>query len=238
VREKIAAKIKRGKLEVSLKLQALTAEPEPQVLDQSVLQQLNYAIDEVKALRSDISLIDPLAILQWPGMLVSHPHSQSTQTAMTGFDKALEDFVLTRKREGQQMAKLLSARLSQLEGQLSQLRINRPEVVKHQREKLLAKLSQLDIEHNEARLEQELVYSAQRLDIDEELDRLDAHIAEFADVLERNEPVGRRLDFLLQEFNREANTIATKSSDNATTTASVELKVVIEQMREQVQNLE
>ena len=82
------------------------------------------------------------------------------------------------------------------------------------------------------------MYSAQRLDIDEELDRLDAHIAEFADVLERNEPVGRRLDFLLQEFNREANTIATKSSDNATTTASVELKVVIEQMREQVQNLE
>ena len=136
------------------------------------------------------------------------------------------------------MAKLLSARLSQLEGQLSQLRINRPEVVKHQREKLLAKLSQLDIEHNEARLEQELVYLAQRLDIDEELDRLDAHIAEFADVLERNEPVGRRLDFLLQEFNREANTIASKSSDNATTTASVELKVVIEQMREQVQNLE
>jgi len=102
----------------------------------------------------------------------------------------------------------------------------------------VTKLQELDIEHNEQRLEQELVYAAQRLDIDEELDRLDAHVSEFNKALKRKGPIGRRLDFLMQEFNREANTIGSKANDLDTTGASVDIKVLIEQMREQVQNVE
>jgi len=133
---------------------------------------------------------------------------------------------------------MLLERTTKIATHLDQLKQHRPAVVARQREKLVGKLGELDIEHNEHRLEQELVYAAQRLDIDEELDRLIAHVSEFNKAVERTGPIGRRLDFLMQEFNREANTIGSKAADLDTTGASVELKVLIEQMREQVQNIE
>ena len=133
---------------------------------------------------------------------------------------------------------MLSTRAEQMAGLLKLLKEQRSSVVHRQREKLLSKLAQLDVEHDAGRLEQELVYFAQRLDIDEELDRLQSHLHELSLVLEREEPVGRRLDFLMQEFNREANTVASKSSDSETTRASIDMKVIIEQMREQIQNVE
>jgi len=157
---------------------------------------------------------------------------------LTALDAALDDFVAAREREGEQTARLLQTRADDIQQQVAQVRQHRPAVVERQRSKLIAKLNELDLQHDAQRLEQELVYTAQRLDIDEELDRLDGHIAELAKVLKRREPVGRRLDFLMQEFNREANTLGSKAADIDTTGASVEIKVLIEQMREQVQNIE
>ena len=121
---------------------------------------------------------------------------------------------------------------------LKRVRELRPQAAARQRSKLLARLADLEVEHDSGRLEQELVYIAQKMDIDEELDRLGAHVSELRDVLQRDEPVGRRLDFLVQEFNREANTLGSKSSDSEVTAQAVDLKVLIEQMREQVQNIE
>ena len=158
--------------------------------------------------------------------------------ALTALDAAIDDLVATREREGEKTHDMLSTRANQITELLKQLRVHRPDVVERQREKLVTKLQELDIEHNEQRLEQELVYAAQRLDIDEELDRLDAHVSEFNKALKRKGPIGRRLDFLMQEFNREANTIGSKANDLDTTGASVDIKVLIEQMREQVQNVE
>jgi uncharacterized protein (TIGR00255 family) len=121
---------------------------------------------------------------------------------------------------------------------VKQVRKRRPEVMSALREKLLQRIQDLDVEADPQRVEQELVMIAQKLDVDEELDRLDSHLTEVADVLKRKEPVGRRLDFLMQEFNRESNTLGSKSQDTETTRAAVDLKVMIEQMREQVQNIE
>jgi len=158
--------------------------------------------------------------------------------ALAVFDSALSDFIATREREGAQISELFSKKSKQIKDCVATVREARPAVIARQREKWLAKLAQLETEHDGSRLEQELIYAAQRLDIDEELDRLDAHCAELAKALGRSEPVGRRLDFLMQEFNREANTLASKAGDIDTTNASVDIKVLIEQIREQVQNVE
>jgi len=157
---------------------------------------------------------------------------------MASLDEALNDFVATREREGEATAGMLQSRVDDIRTCVEQLRVHRPDVVERQRAKLQAKLAELDIPADSQRLEQELVYVAQRLDIDEELDRLTHHLSEIETVLQRNDPVGRRLDFLMQELNREANTLGSKSSDVDTTGASVDIKVLIEQMREQIQNLE
>ena len=133
---------------------------------------------------------------------------------------------------------MLSERCDAIEAIVARVRELRPQAIERQRAKLISRIEELDTDHDNGRLEQELVYIAQRLDVDEELDRLTAHISELRDILQRDEPVGRRLDFLVQEFNREANTLSSKSADAETTALSVDLKVLIEQMREQVQNIE
>lgn len=133
---------------------------------------------------------------------------------------------------------MLDTRAGDILALVQRLRTKLPDVLRVLREKQLARLAELDLPHDSARLEQELVYAAQRLDIDEELTRLEAHVSELRHSLTRDEPVGRRLDFLMQEFNREANTLSSKAADSESTAVAVELKVLIEQMREQVQNVE
>lgn len=238
VRDKIGRKVKRGKLDASLELLKLSDSVHTLALDKKMLVQLSAAIDEVKSARNDIAPVDPLELLQWPGLLLEQSPSEDIQIALDSFDRALDDFLQSRAREGGQIETMLSTRLHELKSLLTQLQSRRAEVVQSQKQKLTARLSALEVTADSGRLEQELVFMAQRLDIDEELDRLGAHVNEFAHALEREEPVGRRLDFLLQEFNREANTIASKASDSETTAISVDMKVIIEQMREQVQNVE
>jgi len=153
-------------------------------------------------------------------------------------DKALDELLLSREREGGQIKTLLQQRCDDMSALVVQARTCLPEIRTGLREKLHARLADLDVDVDPGRFEQELVMQLQKIDVDEEMDRLESHIGEVRRVLDRKEPVGRRLDFLMQELNREANTLGSKSVVAETTNISVELKVLIEQMREQVQNVE
>ena len=179
-------------------------------------------------------------LFRWPGVVSEmEPALETLQQAILAcLDNALAELVATREREGERIGGMILQRSEAMRTQLQKIRVRRPEVLARQREKLLSRLAELPVEPDHHRLEQELVLIAQRLDVEEELDRLEAHLDEIVDVLRRPEAVGRRLDFLMQELNREANTLASKSADTETTRAAVELKVLIEQMREQVQNIE
>ena len=248
VRETLGSQLHRGKVEVTLKITGITGVGDVPasragsqlVINEDLLQQLSEAVDRVQAVRIDAGRCDPLALLQWPGIVETRTRfdEELPQLALESLGVALADLIDFRQREGGSIALMLNARADKFAALLTSLRNERPAVVESQRQRLLAKLAQLDLEHDAGRLEQELVYTAQRLDIDEELDRLDAHLTELALVFERCEPVGRRLDFLMQELNREANTIASKSADTQTTAISIDMKVLIEQMREQIQNIE
>jgi uncharacterized protein (TIGR00255 family) len=240
IRERVTKTVQRGKVDVCLKHTQSSATNQSFSINEGLLAQLSSAADRVKSLSGSAGGIDPLRLLQWPGVFTASTDSQElmAEDALGVFELALEDFIAARGREGAQISNLLSEKSSQLRALNSDIRSFRPAVVARQKEKWLAKLSQLGQEHDSARLEQELVYSAQRLDIDEELDRLESHCIELSTALGRKDSVGRRLDFLMQEFNREANTLASKSYDVITTNAAVDMKVLIEQMREQVQNVE
>ena len=240
VREKLAEVVHRGKIDVSLKHTQTSSEQQSFVINESLLEKLTAAAAKVSSLSGGGGTVDPLRMLQWPGVLDVLDDSQQTMTldAMECFEQALQDFLSTREREGEQISQLLSTKSEQLRELVSEIRRLRPVVIERQTERWRAKFDQLSLGHDETRMEQELVYAAQRLDVDEELDRLEAHCTELHKALDRRDPVGRRLDFLMQEFNREANTLSAKSADSDTTNTTVDMKVLIEQMREQVQNVE
>ncbi|MFC6977357.1 YicC/YloC family endoribonuclease [Microbulbifer taiwanensis] len=181
-----------------------------------------------------------MQILQWPGVIAEPETDAEQQSAATmqAFGEALEQLCANRGREGAELRKFIEARLEGIEMQVKQVRELLPQILQAQREKLRTRLEELLGELDRDRLEQEIVLLAQKADVDEELDRLDAHVAETRRVLAGGGAIGRRLDFLMQEFNREANTLSSKSVVTDTTQAAVELKVLIEQMREQVQNIE
>lgn len=240
IRTRVSRALQRGKVDVYLKHVQSAQGNHPFSINESLLGQLIDATDKV-ALASGASRdIDPLRLLQWPGVLSlgTDLDEQLATLALEVFELAMADFIATREREGNQITQLFREKNLQLRTLNAQIRTFRPAVIERQKAKWLAKLSQLDQQHDALRLEQELVYAAQKLDIDEELDRLESHCDELSKALSRPDPVGRRLDFLMQEFNREANTLAAKSYDVTTTNAAIEMKVVIEQMREQVQNVE
>ncbi len=240
IRSRLAECLQRGKVEAVLKYSHSGSEKNALAIDENLLKQLGDAVDKVASVTGKNAVTDAVQLLQWPGVVgISEAFkSELVEDALAVFERALHDFVATREREGDSISQLLLIKSMQLKGCVADVRNLRPKVLQRQREKWLVKLNSLKTEHDGARLEQELVYAAQKLDVDEELDRLDAHIIELGRVLERDESVGRRLDFLMQEFNREVNTLSSKSSDIATTNVSVDMKVLIEQMREQVQNVE
>ena len=240
LRERAGTRLHRGKVEIAVRIRTGNGSAAALDLDAAALAKLGLAMQEVESAIPDLAKANALAVLQWPGIISSSAAGQQrvNARALETFDTALEDLIASRTREGGNTAELLRNRAEGLSQCIAAVREHRPAVVARQRDKLVAKLSELGLDHDAQRLEQELVYAAQRLDIDEELDRLDHHVVELTQVLQRSEPVGRRLDFLMQEFNREANTLGSKAADIDTTGASVEIKVLIEQMREQVQNIE
>jgi len=240
VRERATSRLGRGKLECVLRWRLAPQLANELELDQERLKAVLDACREIETRSSEAKSPGVMELLRWPGV-VRDPEPETAplqELALASLAQALDELVATREREGEQIKGLLSARLDGIEQQVKKARKRLPEVQVKIRDKLQARLAELETRVDQDRVEQELVFLLQKMDVDEELDRLDGHVAETRRVLETDEPVGRRLDFLMQEFNREANTLGSKSADRETTAVAVELKVLIEQMREQVQNVE
>lgn len=240
VRERVSARLGRGKLECALRYRLSSQEGATLIVDQARLTAVLHACREVEKRSAEASSPAVMELLRWPGVVREQDiDAESAQAqALSLLNQALDELVQTREREGATLRELLLKRCDGILEQVAGTRARQPVVHARIREKLNARLAELSAQPDTNRLEQELVYMTQKMDVDEELDRLEGHVAEVRRVLERDEPVGRRLDFLMQELNREANTLASKSADQDTTAAAVELKVLIEQMREQVQNVE
>ncbi|MGH8025353.1 MAG: YicC/YloC family endoribonuclease [Pseudoxanthomonas sp.] len=238
LRERIASRIARGKLDFTLRLRSPEGEGGLQ-LNASLVRQLSeLALDmtaRFPALRTEF-----IDLLQYPGVLQARAtDAEALQAdALALLDTLLDQFVGAREREGEKLAAAIGERVDALAARAAEVRELIPVIRTGQRQKLEARLADLAQAPDPGRVEQELVLWLQKLDVDEELDRLDSHVKEIRRVLKQTEPVGRRLDFLLQEFNREANTLGSKSVDVRTTNIAVELKVLIDQIREQVQNIE
>ena len=238
LRERIAARLSRGKVDLAMRLRTNASGDALQV-DDAVVERLGDLARRVDG-RFPGMRVDFAQLLQLPGVLQSRAvDPEALQVAALALlDAVLDDFVAAREREGTKLATAISERAAAIAGIAGDVRALVPQIRAGQRQKLETRLAELGSALESGRLEQELVIWLQKLDVDEELDRLDSHLGELRRVLAQREPVGRRLDFLLQEFNREANTLGSKSVDARTTNAAVELKVLIDQVREQVQNIE
>jgi uncharacterized protein (TIGR00255 family) len=238
LRERAAGRVARGKLELAMRLRAPEAANVLQP-DLRLLGQLSELALDMQA-RFPALRVGFAELLQFPGVLqapVADPAGLQAE-ALALLEQVLDEFVIAREREGGKLAAVISERVDAIAAIATGVRALIPAIRAGQRAKLEARLADLAQPADPGRLEQELVLWLQKLDVDEELDRLDSHIVEIRRVLVQREPVGRRLDFLLQEFNREANTLGSKSVDARTSSAAVELKVLIDQVREQIQNIE
>ena len=239
LREIARKKLSRGKVDCSIQL-AFNSTDATVSADLTLAKQYIELAQQLAVQIDNPAAISPLDIMRWPGVLKEQDvESEHLQTA------AIETFKLTvsqllegRQREGDKLADMIEQRLVGIQEQTTIVRENLPDILAHQRTRLEEKMADMKSQLDESRLEQEMVIIANRTDVDEELDRLDVHIAEIRRVLQSSDSIGRRLDFLMQELNREANTLGSKSIAGVTTQASVELKVLIEQMREQIQNIE
>jgi uncharacterized protein (TIGR00255 family) len=230
----------RGKVDTQLRLENST-DPGAIHLDTARAQSLLRTLGEIDHMMVNGARVSPLEILSWPGVMqIDTPPAAEElhDSVLDGLRAALEDLQAMRSSEGAGLRTLLEERLAAFATLVGDVRSRRSAILSEQREKLLARVAELDLKLDPQRLEQEVALLSQRLDVAEELDRLDGHMAAMYEILKRDEPVGRRLDFLMQEFNREANTLSSKSHDLATTRAAMEMKILTEQMREQIQNIE
>ncbi|MFI2811190.1 MULTISPECIES: YicC/YloC family endoribonuclease [Microbulbifer] len=239
LREALRKQLSRGKVELSLTLKPSDLASTGLEINQPLVEALKQAARQV-APGLDTMPLDPLRILQWPGVIAEQDIDREEQATavMAAFREAIDQLIANREREGTELRSFIEARLEGIEQQVESVRQLLPQILESQREKLRTRLEELLNELDQDRIEQEIALLAQKADVDEELDRLEAHVKETRRVLAGGGAIGRRLDFLMQEFNREANTLSSKSVVTDTTQAAVELKVLIEQMREQVQNIE
>lgn len=239
VRELLRQQITRGKIECTLRYSPGSHQQQLE-LNLEHARQLIAAAEQLAGLMHNPAPLNPLEVLRWPEVIASQNQDNKELLQQAGelFSQALEELKQHRAREGAELAKLIDERLEQIGQEVSILHAVLPEMLAAQRDKILSRAADLQIELEPQRLEQELVLLAQRSDVAEELDRLNTHIIEVRRTLASKGAIGRRLDFLMQELNREANTLGSKAIDVRTTQASVNIKVLIEQMREQIQNLE
>jgi uncharacterized protein (TIGR00255 family) len=240
VRQLAAARLGRGRVEASLSLRSVQGQPATSRLNLVLARQLiahaHTLADELK----NPAALNAVDLLRWPGVLEQEEQDLSAllPLALAGFESALADLDAARSREGARIEEMFERRLTEIEAAVAAVVSRLPTVLARIRERLAERIASLGIPADRERLEQEIALLAQKIDVSEELDRLTAHIAEFRSNLRSGTPVGRRLDFLVQELNREANTLGSKSADAETTRAAVDIKVLIEQIREQVQNVE
>ena len=237
----IGQHLKRGRVEASLTLRQSESGAAAITLNRPLVEQLLRAVHDVEQLApAKLAPVNAFQVLAWPGALHQPEADREHQTRqiLALLEQTLAKVASVRKAEGRQLALLIEQRCQKIAEQVSAVRAHHPVTLAAIRAKIQARIQEVTATPDHDRLEQELVYLTQKLDVAEELDRLDTHLAEIHRSLQQNDPVGRRLDFLMQELNREANTLGSKSADSDTTRSSVDIKVLIEQMREQVQNIE
>lgn len=238
IRERVAARVQRGKLDLGMRLRGTTATGELR-LNEALLDRLAHLSRQCQERMSGLR-VDFVELLRYPGLVEQAEIDPDAlrDAVLALLDTVLDEFTRAREREGVKLADAMRERVDGIAAIAAQVREWLPDIRQALRARLDARLAELKLPLEPGRVEQELVLNLQKIDVDEELDRLDAHVGEARRVLGLRDAVGRRLDFLMQEFNREANTLGSKSADSETTRISVELKVLIEQMREQVQNVE
>ncbi|AYC17043.1 hypothetical protein DZA65_00116 [Dickeya dianthicola] len=239
IRERIRNRLTRGKIECGLRFELDPRAQGQLILNEQLAKQLVAAANWVK-MQSDEGEVNPLDILRWPGVMSAQEQDLDAISTelMQALEAALDDFIIARESEGNALKALIEQRLVGVSAEVAKVRAHMPNILQWQREKLQSKLDEAQVQLDGNRLEQELVLLAQRIDVAEELDRLEAHVRETYKILNKQEAVGRRLDFMMQEFNRESNTLGSKSINADVTASAIELKVLIEQMREQIQNIE
>lgn len=240
IREKLTSKLGRGKLDCTLRLQLRSDAGGSLSINSGLAKQLVDASREIDHMLYNPHAINSMDILSWPGVIDASgvDWDRLREQALVLLDEGLAELVTVREREGARLREMIIERLDDMQQIVAQVRTRIPEIIQQQRRKIISKLNEIDVKLDEGRLEQEAALLVQKIDVDEEMDRLATHIDEVRRNLEGDKPIGRRLDFLMQEMNREANTLGSKSIDIETTRASVDLKVLIEQMREQIQNIE
>ena len=239
-RQQASATLGRGKIECGLYFRRAVDQQTEMQIDSELVELLGNRISELSSKLPATAAINPVEILRWPGVM-KQPEIDAEplfSEAQDLLDTALRAINVMRQSEGQRIEEMLESRCAEIEDIAKSVRKRMPEVLAASRAKQTERIEKLDVEADPARLEVELALIAQKIDVDEELDRLESHLVEIRDAIAGEKAVGRRLDFLMQELNREANTLGSKSADTETTKAAVDLKVLIEQMREQIQNVE
>tara|TARA_R110002153_G_scaffold170348_11_gene323206 strand:- start:61 stop:912 length:852 start_codon:yes stop_codon:yes gene_type:complete len=239
LRERFRAKLQRGKVECSLRFVANDAAVGKLSLNEDLAKQIMQAAQWVQA-QGQSSGVNPVDVLRWPGVIAAEETDMDEIQAdiLAEFDLTLQDFIAGRATEGNNLKAMIEQRLDAIDVEVAKVTAHMPDVIKWQREKILARFEEAKIDLDPTRIEQEMIMLAQKVDVAEELDRLSSHIGETRKILKKGGAVGRRLDFMMQEFNRESNTLGSKSINTDITQSAVELKVLIEQMREQIANIE
>ncbi len=240
LRERFRKRLARGKVECHLRFEANSKAQSDLNINEDLAKQVIKAANQVMALTGEESRINPFQVMNWPGVMEAPEQDIDTiqKELLEGFEEAIADFIAARGREGDNMKALIEQRLTAITEEAAKVRARMPEILQWQRDRLLNKFEEAKIELDSSRVEQELILLAQKSDVAEELDRLDSHVKEATNIMKKGGACGRKLDFMMQEFNREANTLASKSISTDVTASGVELKVLIEQMREQIQNIE
>ena len=240
LRNVLRKRLNRGKLDCTLRIEMNPKHAGRMKLDQEMAQQLLTAHEELQVLAQDNQSADLVQLMRWPGLLQQEEADTDTmeKDVKQAFSQAVEQLIEVRQREGEALSEIIEQRLKGISSEVAKVGEQMPAVIQWQRERVANRFEEAKVELDKDRLEQEMVFLAQKLDVAEELDRLNTHVTECLRLLKDKGPVGRRLDFLMQEFNREANTLGSKSINADITNSSVEIKVLIEQMREQVQNIE
>ena len=240
LRDKLRQQLSRGKVDVWIKYEAVESNLSNIHINQELAARLVAAASQIDQLARHAAPLNAADILRLPGVVcVAEPNQQQLLTITKQlFADTLQDFIAMREREGQALQQFINQRLDLITIECDKVRQRMPHILTHYRQRLLARLQDIKAELDNDRLEQEMVLFAHKIDVAEELDRLTAHLVEIKRVLQQGGAVGRKLDFLMQELNREANTLGSKSVSADSSLSSVELKVLIEQMREQIQNLE
>ena len=240
LRNKLKARLNRGKIDCQLRIGHSQASEASLSIDEKLLEDLTGALATIIPKLETVAPVNPLEVLKWPGLLSEPTEDEESikKTVVELFDTALAQLIEMRSSEGAELRKIILEKLADLRSIVEQAATEAPIISARQRDKMISKLNDLKIDADPGRIEQELVIMAQKSDVAEELDRLNTHIEEVSATLDSKEAVGRRLDFLMQELNREANTLSSKAVATNTTIQAVELKVAIEQMREQIQNIE